>query len=107
MLTPDKWTITREVPKGRQRQKQSDTKQATYSVTLSGFSGDKNPVPGVTPPSVVSRTFGANFPDIHSDRLPPYRPFHLHSAFRLVAENGAEMPKPSRGRKYRILARFC
>ena len=57
--TPSKCKTTEKVPKGRQKHKQAEIKRVTYSFDLSGLSFADDAVPGVTPPSVFSRTFGA------------------------------------------------
>ena len=63
VLTPGNCATTRKVPKGRQRYKQFEIKQVMFSVALSGLSFVNALVPGVTPPSVVFRAFGAYLTD--------------------------------------------
>ena len=55
--------MVKKVLKGRQRHKQVVIKQVRYSVAPSGLSFVVAIVPGVAPPSVVFRTFGANSPN--------------------------------------------
>ena len=56
---PGNSATAKEVPKGRQRYKQFEIKQVMFSVALSGLSFVNALVPGVSPPSVVYRAFGA------------------------------------------------
>ena len=56
---PGSSATIKEAPKGRQRPKHVVIKHVTCSVALSGLSFVNALVPGVTPPSVVFRAFGA------------------------------------------------
>ena len=56
---PGSSATIKEAPTGRQRPKHVVIKHVTCSVALSGLSFVNALVPGVTPPSVVFRAFGA------------------------------------------------